>query len=302
VTAAVVSLRGKLDESWQQAIGEWAVWLKAAGRPDTTIYLRTYQLRRLAQDVDHVHPWQMSVDVLAGWLGSWEWNAETRRSYRSAIRSFYRWATITGRIEKDPSTSLPTIAIPPGVPRPAPEMVIKLALASADARTRVMILLGACCGLRRSEIVTAHSDNLIGDSLRVTGKGRRVRVIPLPPTVLEALAGLPRGYYFPGRIDGHLAPATAGKLLSRALGPDWSGHALRHRFASVAYASERDLRAIQTLLGHSRPETTARYTAVPDGALRNAVAAASLEAASPASATTSSSPAQSRATTEGETR
>jgi integrase len=59
------------------------------------------------------------------------------------------------------------------------------------------------------------------------------------------------------------------------LGAGWSGHSCRHAFASKAYAGTRDLRAVQTLLGHSKPETTARYTAVPDGALAAAVAVVS---------------------------
>ena len=63
-------------------------------------------------------------------------------------------------------------------------------------------------------------------------------------------------------------------VLSQVLPPGWSAHSLRHAFASRAYAGTRDLRAVQTLLGHSKPETTARYTAVPDGALAAAVAAA----------------------------
>ncbi|HET6299160.1 MAG TPA: site-specific integrase, partial [Kribbella sp.] len=58
----------------------------------------------------------------------------------------------------------------------------------------------------------------------------------------------------------------------RLLLGDWTGHSLRHRFASAAYAVDRDLRAVQELLGHSKPETTARYVATPDGALRAAVA------------------------------
>ncbi|MBA2774731.1 MAG: site-specific integrase [Nocardioidaceae bacterium] len=50
------------------------------------------------------------------------------------------------------------------------------------------------------------------------------------------------------------------------LGAGWSGHKLRHRFATTAYAAERDLLAVQQLLGHSRPEVTARYTALPGDA------------------------------------
>jgi integrase/recombinase XerC len=47
---------------------------------------------------------------------------------------------------------------------------------------------------------------------------------------------------------------------------------LRHRFATVCYAGERDLLAVQTLLGHSKPETTRQYVLIPDKSLRAAVA------------------------------
>ena len=48
---------------------------------------------------------------------------------------------------------------------------------------------------------------------------------------------------------------------------------LRHRFATQAYNGTHDLRAVQQLLGHSRPETTARYTLTDDDALTAAVLA-----------------------------
>ena len=55
---------------------------------------------------------------------------------------------------------------------------------------------------------------------------------------------------------------------------------MRHRFGTLAYAVERDLRAVQELLGHQKIETTTVYTKVPDGAMRRAAAASSLVGAS----------------------
>ncbi len=74
----------------------------------------------------------------------------------------------------------------------------------------------------------------------------------------------------PGRTDGHLSPAHVGKLVSAALGPNRSTHTLRHRFASRAYAADRDILAVQELLGHACVATTQIYTLVLDGALRAA--------------------------------
>jgi site-specific recombinase XerD len=60
-------------------------------------------------------------------------------------------------------------------------------------------------------------------------------------------------------------------VLSKLLPGKATAHTLRHRFASEAYASCLDLRAVQELLGHADPKTTARYTAVPAGQLIAAV-------------------------------
>ncbi len=141
-----------------------------------------------------------------------------------------------------------------------------------------MLMFAAYAGLRVSEVARVRFEDIVGDSLRVHGKGGRDRVVPLHPVLLEAVtvaaAGASAGWIFPGRWDSHVTPQNVTVRMKRLLGPGWSGHTLRHRFASRAYAADRDLRAVQELLGHSKPETTARYTAVPDGALRAAVMAA----------------------------
>jgi site-specific recombinase XerD len=62
-------------------------------------------------------------------------------------------------------------------------------------------------------------------------------------------------------------------VIGSLLADGWTAHTLRHRFASLCYAHERDLRAVQELLGHASITTTQIYTAVPDGAMRDAVLA-----------------------------
>jgi integrase/recombinase XerC len=202
--------------------------------------------------------------------------AETRKSARSAVRSIYGWAHDTDRIPADPARRLPPVRIPAGVPRPAPEGVVVEALRRADRRARLMVMLASYAGLRCTEIARVHTRDLVGGALRVHGKGGVVRSVPMHPDLAEALGELPGGYAFPGGGDGHLTAGHVGKLLKRLLGPDWSAHTLRHRFASRAYGGTRDLRAVQVLLGHARPETTARYTLVLEDSLLAAVRAAAL--------------------------
>ncbi|NHA02064.1 site-specific integrase [Nocardioides sp. W3-2-3] len=73
--------------------------------------------------------------------------------------------------------------------------------------------------------------------------------------------------------------ATSGFLLSKGLPEKWTAHTLRHRYATSVYAGTGDLFALMGLLGHSRPETTMRYTKVPGVRVRAAAAAASSLAA-----------------------
>lgn len=142
-----------------------------------------------------------------------------------------------------------------------------------------MVQLAAVCGLRRGEIARSRRedvvDDLLGRSLVVRGKGGHVRSVPLPEGLAVELVALPAGWLFPSPRGGHLTPAHVGKVVSRLLPDDWTCHTLRHRCATVAYHASHDLRAVQELMGHAKPETTAVYTLVPQDSVRALVRATS---------------------------
>jgi len=266
-------------EHWREHIEGWLGWLKASGKPPLTLALRKTQIRKLAHAFPERSPWGLRVDDLAGWMATHEWKPETLKSYRASMRQFYLWAMMTGRTESNPAMLLPSIRVPAGRPRPAPEAIVKAGRENLDERLALMVMLGAECGLRCTEIAALRTDNVIPDdggwSLEIRGKGGVVRTIPLTDRLASILRCYRRdGYFFPNKTGGHLSAPYVSTLLSRNLDGDWTGHTLRHRFASVAYRAEKDLRAVQDLLGHSNPQTTARYCAVPDGAKRAAVMAA----------------------------
>lgn len=274
-------------------VNAWGTWLRAVGRPETTIGLRTYHVTRAFREIE-TDPYSLGVDDLITWLATKTWQAETRRSYLSSLRAFYRWCQATGRRADNPAALLPSVKPPRGVPRPTPDLIYWSALEAADDRTRLMVRLAAVCGLRRGEIAVARREHMVPDlvgwSLYVTGKGGHARTVPVPDDLAHEISRMPAGWLFPststrgGRAGAHLTPAHVGKLVSSVLPDGWTCHTLRHRCATVAYAAERDLRAVQELLGHAKPETTARYTKVPMDAVRRAVAAAAAAAERPPTA------------------
>ena len=261
-----------IDTDWLTLTSAYLDTLRAAHRSPGTLRLHRHYLRHLAGFVRH--PTRATPPQLVRALAVESWSAETRKSARSVTVSFYRWATAAGHIETDPSAALPKVSVPPGVPRPAPERVLAVALSGAHPRERLMLLLAAHAGLRCAEIATVHRADWTAGLLYIHGKGGKTRVIPVEHPELVAALDSATGWLFGGNTAGHLSPATVSALLVDALPDGWTGHTLRHRFATLAYDGTRDLLAVGRALGHSRPETTQRYVLLPPDALLAVVRAA----------------------------
>ncbi|SOD72701.1 site-specific recombinase XerD [Jatrophihabitans sp. GAS493] len=253
--------------TWGTEVENWLHYLRSASKPESTVGQREYQMRRFARDHWAVAPYAVDVDTLAKWLSSHVWKPNTRRSYQGALRSFYHWAHITGRISRDPAALLPPVKVPPAYSRPCPESIFRMAILTPDRRLGLMLELAGFGGLRRGEIAVVHSRDLtVAESgawiLQVHGKGRRERRVVLVPSLAWRLRDAGNGYIFPGKHQGHLSPAHVGVTVSRALPPGWTCHTLRHRFAKKFYNTEKNLRATQEVLGHADLRTTQIYTEV----------------------------------------
>lgn len=264
---------------WRKSIEGWTDTLRAAGLSAQTIKSRRYKMVHLAALLMPSGPKEVTTEQIVQAFARQQWKPETRKAYRNTISSFFRWLHKSGRRSDDPSLDVPRVKKPHAHPRPCPDRYIAAAMEMATSSERLMIRLGAECGLRRGEIARVHSDDVVADSdgrsLIVRGKGDKQRIVPLP----DDLAGIimdARGYLFPGRFGGHVEESYIGDHISRLLPDGYAAHTLRHRFATTAYAATHDLFVVAELLGHESVETTEHYVAMPDGRLREATAAVRL--------------------------
>jgi site-specific recombinase XerD len=137
-------------------------------------------------------------------------------------------------------------------------------------------------GLRAGEVVMLRISDIDSNRMLIRveqGKGRKDRYAKLSPRLLELLRAWwsqcrSQGWLFPGRDP--LLPVTTRQLnrachvAAKAAGlSTWvSPHTLRHSFATHLLEANTDVRVIQVLLGHSKLETTSRYTHVATNVLR----------------------------------
>lgn len=264
---------------WRRSIEGWTDTLKAAGLSAQTIKSRRYKMVHLAALLMPSGPEDVTTEQIVQTFARQQWKPETRKAYRNTISSFFRWLHKSGRRSDDPSLDVPRVKKPHAHPRPCPDRYIATAMEMATSSERLMIRLGAECGLRRGEIARVHSDDVVADSagrsLIVRGKGDKQRIVPLPDD-LACIIMDARGYLFPGRFGGHVEESYIGDHISRLLPAGYAAHTLRHRFATTAYAATHDLFVVAELLGHESVETTEHYVAMPDGRLREATAAVRL--------------------------
>lgn len=261
---------------WQTAIEGFLDYMRAGGASPNSIETRRHHLG-LAARILGGHPAAVTGDSLLAWFARHRWANETRRGVRSTLRAFFGWAVDSGHSSHNPALELPVVKPSPPSPRPVPDRHYEEALARARPRERLMLRLAAEVGLRRAEVAVIHSrdlrEDLDGWSIVVHGKGGKDRTLPLSTSLAVALLALPEGFAFPGNMEGHLSPRRVGDLVSDLLPDGWTMHKLRHRFATRAYAVDRDVFTVQDLLGHASPATTRAYVAMPRDSLRRTVEA-----------------------------
>jgi integrase/recombinase XerD len=214
-----------------------------------------------------------------------------------AVRGWHRFEVREGRSATDPAAGVKPPATTKRLPKAISTDDVERLLAAASAgeglvplRDRALLELLYGTGARISEAVGLDVDDLELDlqaaSVRLFGKGRKERVVPMGRYAIEAIeAYLVRArpaLSGGGRGTPALLLNTRGRRLSRqsawavlqsaarraGLSAHVSPHTLRHSFATHLLAGGADVRVVQELLGHASVTTTQIYTLVTPQTLR----------------------------------
>jgi integrase/recombinase XerC len=210
----------------------------------------------------------------------------------SAVRSFYRWMHRNELVESNPARAVgaPKLEryLPGYLDRAQIDLLFQMAEARAmegrfvDVRNLAILELFYSTGMRLSELAgLSRSDvDLVSQQVKVRGKGRKERLIPVGDHASLALRNYeakrdeliralgPRAdhrAFFVGRTGkriGVRAVQLAVGAFLKQLDEDagLSVHSLRHTFATHLLDAGADLRAVQELLGHASISTTQIYT------------------------------------------
>jgi len=248
-----------------------------------------------ARDLDRLHAFCVQ-DGVAGWdaLDPARLRAWVARLHRqglsgaslarwlSAARAFYRYLRREGISPANPFAGVRAPRSGRRLPKTlSVDEAVRLVQIPADdplaVRDRALLELFYSSGLRLSELVSLNLDDLDPRTalVRVLGKGRKERLVPVGAAALEALAAWRReraGWVRDGgtalfvtRRGKRLSNRTVEQRIAhharrQGLGRHVHPHMLRHSFATHLLESSGELRAVQELLGHANLSTTQVYT------------------------------------------
>lgn len=282
----------------QAALEDWRQWLIAERR--TSEHTVDAYCRDIAAFLDFARDHRGETPDLAAladltpadfrsWLAARLQDGLSRTSIAramSALRNFFRFLDRTGRVHNQALAAVKVPKPPKSVPKPltADDAVALLRRAAEvapepwiGARDVAVLSLLYGCGLRIDEALSLNQRDVpTGDTMVITGKGNKQRIVPVLPLVIDAIRVYRNDCPYPDDADRPLFYGTRGARLNagivqrtmRALRADLglpetaTPHALRHSFATHLLAGGGDLRTIQELLGHASLSTTQRYTDV----------------------------------------
>lgn len=217
----------------------------------------------------------------------------------ACLRSFFKYLARENLLETNPAAGIQTPKREKRLPQFLnPEEVIRLLEAPAkntweEKRDKAILETLYSSGLRVSELVGLNQEDVdvFGGLVRVRGKGKKERIVPLGQMALKALQSYVehkpsrdhrnalKAPLYLNRSGGRLSDRSIRRMILKytrriALNKEVSPHTLRHSFATHMLDRGADLRSVQELLGHENLSTTQIYTHVTTKRLKEAYDAA----------------------------
>lgn len=251
---------------------------------DYIAYLKTLEGDLEPEDADS--------DIVRDWVESMMergYKAANTCKKLSAVKSLYRYALRKGVIRKDPAHGVAgpkkQKALPSFLKDAEAEMLfdgLQWDMESInDVRARTLLLLLYTTGIRRAEVITLRDRdvNMVSKEMKVTGKRRKQRIIPLGQEILQAISAYQEmrdaetpaaddsESLFRNKYGKQMTEAQVYSLVRRYLSEvttqkKRSPHVLRHSFATTMLNHDARLGSVQKLLGHESLNTTQVYTHV----------------------------------------
>ncbi len=226
----------------------------------------------------------MTIRGYLAWLDRKKEKKSSLARKLAALRSFYRFLAREGRAGLNPAAEVRTPKQPQHLPRVLSKDDANALMEFPEGdglparRDRAILETLYSTGARVSELVGMNLEDLnLSDGLvRLRGKGRKERIVPIGEVAVEALkeylASLkpsaishqPSAPVFMNHRGSRLTARSVERIVekysNRLAGGRISPHALRHSFATHLLDEGADLRAIQEMLGHASLGTTQKYT------------------------------------------
>lgn len=274
-------------------------------RSQLTVKAYGDDLRELAAylnlDADFTAAPQVSTAQIRAWLADMARNGLSPRSLRrktQAARAFFRWLQKRQLVAVNPAAEIQLAKIGKKLPEFVREQEMEAMLDSPAygddpviaTRNHLVLNLLYSCGIRRDELIriTDADINLYSAELRIHGKRDKIRILPLPPALVDEIRNWQTlrdaQYSLPkpaplicsrrGAMSGSAIYRIVHDLLLSTGATHKSPHTLRHTFATSLLNDGAEINSVKELLGHSSLQSTQIYTHLSFNEIREAYRAA----------------------------
>lgn len=226
----------------------------------------------------------LKKEDIKDFLDNVEATARTKAHYLTVFNSFYKYLVFMDKIKSNPCDGIKAPKLEKKLPTYLTnEEIAKLfnirLTKPVDYRNKAILEVMYATGARISEVINLELNQIDFEEciIRVVGKGKKERIIPLDDVAIEALDNYinnyrlflikneTRNYVFLNKNGEKISRQMIFKILKNlankvGITKEISPHTLRHSFASNLLNNGADLRVIQELLGHENLETTEIYS------------------------------------------